>query len=194
MNWFHIYKDFVSSLSNPKSTPQETWLHGPVGVAKEAGELLDNVYRYWNYGKNVDKENILEECGDILYYLQLTLNQLDLNILDAMKNNMKKLQSRYPEGKFTEKAALERADKIEGDNLLTEATTSYGKIDNNLKPGTLVGVDPVNEWLHEEPSIQTKPKCHYCETEFNTGHELANHYSEGCIFSLPGSLGNPIGG
>ncbi len=43
-------------------------LHAAVGVSGEAGELLDAIKKTWIYEEPLDLENIIEECGDSLFY------------------------------------------------------------------------------------------------------------------------------
>lgn len=86
-------------------------LHAAVGVAGEGGELLDAIKKTWIYGKELDTENLLEECGDTLFYIQALLTECGFTLDDAMQHNMAKLAKRYPEG-YTDKAARDRADKV----------------------------------------------------------------------------------
>ena len=85
-------------------------LHAAVGVAGEAGELLDQVKKHWIYNKDLDHENILEECGDLLFYTTAVLIHSGWSLEEAMVHNMEKLAKRYPQG-YTDEAARERADK-----------------------------------------------------------------------------------
>ena len=43
-------------------------LHMYMGVAGELGELLDAIKKNVIYGKPLDTKNVLEECGDIMFY------------------------------------------------------------------------------------------------------------------------------
>ena len=87
-------------------------LHASVGVAGEAGELLDSIKKHWIYGADLDKENILEECGDLLFYVTACLLHSGFTLREAMEHNVEKLRKRYPEG-YTDQAARNRADKTE---------------------------------------------------------------------------------
>ena len=82
-------------------------LHGAIGVATEAGELLDAVKKALFYGKPVDETNILEECGDILWYMAAIADHYGFTFEQAMERNIAKLKKRYPE-KFTEEFAEHR--------------------------------------------------------------------------------------
>lgn len=85
-------------------------VHASMGIAGEAGEVIDAVKKTWIYGKPLDRENILEECGDLLFYISALLTQTGYTLDDAMNANMDKLKKRYPDG-YTDNAALARADK-----------------------------------------------------------------------------------
>lgn len=86
-------------------------LHAAVGVAGESGELLDAIKKTWIYNKPLDVENVLEECGDLLFYIQALLMQYGFTMGDAAQHNYAKLAKRYPAGTYTDQAAQERADK-----------------------------------------------------------------------------------
>ena len=86
-------------------------LHAAVGVAGEAGEVLDAIKKHWIYGAELDIENVLEECGDLLFYVTALLINSGFTIDEAMKHNIAKLKSRYPDG-YTDQAAQERLDKV----------------------------------------------------------------------------------
>lgn len=45
-------------------------LHMGIGIKSEAGELLDAVKRCAIYRKPLDRENIIEEIGDLLFYIE----------------------------------------------------------------------------------------------------------------------------
>ena len=77
----------------------------------ESGELADAIVRHICYGQPLDITNIKEECGDLLWYISLILDNVESSISEVMQHNIDKLRIRYPE-KFTEEAATKRADKV----------------------------------------------------------------------------------
>lgn len=85
-------------------------LHAQMGLAGEAGELTDAIKKHIFYGKPLDKENVREECGDILWYMALMLNEVGSSFEEVMSMNVSKLKTRYPDG-FTEEDAIRRQDK-----------------------------------------------------------------------------------
>ena len=86
-------------------------LHAQIGIAGEAGELADALKKWMVYGQDLDLENLKEECGDLLYYLTIMIDELGESIKSIAERNRAKLEQRYPEGEFSEKAAFDRADK-----------------------------------------------------------------------------------
>jgi NTP pyrophosphatase (non-canonical NTP hydrolase) len=82
-------------------------LHGTLGVATEGGELLDALKKYVFYGKELDVVNVAEEIGDVLWYLNLLLDELNIPLEKIMEQNIEKLTARYGE-KFSAFRALNR--------------------------------------------------------------------------------------
>lgn len=100
----------VSRLFIKPTDTQGRMVHASMGIAGEAGEIIDAVKKHWIYGKPLDRENILEECGDCMFYIEALLAECGYTIGDAIAYNVEKLAKRYPDG-FTESAAIARADK-----------------------------------------------------------------------------------
>lgn len=76
-------------------------LHAGIGMATESGEFLDMLKKHLYYGKPLDKVNLAEEVGDLMWYCAVAMDVLDIDFNDVLETNIKKLAARYPE-KFTE--------------------------------------------------------------------------------------------
>lgn len=107
------YAAFVAGRAKPMGGLTLDLLHGAVGIAGEAGELLDCVKKSWVYNKPLNRENLLEECGDVLFYLQHVINEAGWTMGDLRASNVAKLSRRYPDG-YSDAAAQARADKTAG--------------------------------------------------------------------------------
>lgn len=112
------YSHFVESLCKPgfqvlvDMKPADAHLvHMAMGVSGEAGELLDAIKKAAIYRKPLDRENVLEECGDLLFYIQGVLNYYDMTYDQVIALNRSKLSQRYSEGKYSDQQAQARADK-----------------------------------------------------------------------------------
>lgn len=88
-------------------TPYHDLLHGGMGVATEAGELLDVVKKQHAYGKEIDLVNLREEIGDVLWYLALLCRATGTTLDQVAYRNIDKLRTRYPH-KFSQAHALNR--------------------------------------------------------------------------------------
>lgn len=87
--------------------------HAATGVAGEAGELLDAVKKAVVYNKPLDIDNVIEELGDLEYYMEELRRQLQISRKLTLTRNMNKLERRYPGFNYTDQRAQERADKQE---------------------------------------------------------------------------------
>lgn len=112
------FTEMVMGLAKPgdviasNMTPEEAHLlHMAVGIAGEAGELLDAIKKHVIYKKELDIENVIEECGDLKFYMKGLMEPLGISDADAISHNIKKLGKRYEGHKYSDKAAQDRADK-----------------------------------------------------------------------------------
>lgn len=86
-----------------------------LGLGGESGEVLDLIKKKHYHG-GVDKkgvitkERILDECGDVLWYLTAMLGSQGFSLEDCMIANATKLSKRFPEGKFNFQQAREQRD------------------------------------------------------------------------------------
>ena len=112
------YSKFVSSRLKPLDGLKANLLHCAVGCSTEAGEFLSTAKKLWFYDKELDDkamENIVEELGDILFYLVGACNTISSTLSRIASENQAKLEKRYPVG-YSNEAALARADKGGNDN------------------------------------------------------------------------------
>ena len=117
------YADMVRFLAKPGKkiiedlTPERAHLwHMASCVQGEAGELFDAIKKPCIYGKSTfDRDNIVEELGDIEFYLEGLRQGLKISREETILANMEKLGKRYHEGKFSNEQAQARADKNESE-------------------------------------------------------------------------------
>ena len=86
-------------------------VHAAMGISGESGELLDAIKKHVVYGKVLDKENVIEELGDLLFYVQAMMNLLEIPEQRVLQHNADKLQARYKDMAYSDKAAQDRLDK-----------------------------------------------------------------------------------
>ena len=117
---FEQYKNFVKKVTSDTShdTPlfneRLTELNDEInvaqlltatyGIAGEAGEINDLTKKILFHGKPWNDENkakMLSEVGDMFWYLTHLMEVLGVEVEDVLDYNIKKLESRYPGGKFS---------------------------------------------------------------------------------------------
>lgn len=86
-------------------------IHMTMGVSGEAGELLDAIKKFTIYRKPLDLQNVIEELGDIEWFLQGIRQILDLDRTMILQANIDKLNKRYKLGTYSDTQAQDRADK-----------------------------------------------------------------------------------
>lgn len=106
------YKDFVETLIKKyPENPNLALAHSALGIGGESGELIDAIKRVAIYEKELDRENIIEELGDLNFFMTDIQNKFSISDEEIIEHNVKKLEKRYPKG-YSDSAAQERADKI----------------------------------------------------------------------------------
>ena len=111
------YRAFVYKKMKPGEeilatmTPLKADLsHSARGIATEAGEFNDAIKRWVDYDRKLDINNVIEEAGDLLFYLTNALTKLGIPIEVVIDRNVTKLDKRYKSG-YTDAEAEARADK-----------------------------------------------------------------------------------
>ena len=105
-------KEYIEQAKRSESSQvflegKERLLHAGMGIATEAGEFLDALKKSVFYGKELDRVNLKEELGDLLWYMAIAMDELGTDFETEMERNIEKLRARYPE-RFTKEKALER--------------------------------------------------------------------------------------
>jgi NTP pyrophosphatase (non-canonical NTP hydrolase) len=111
------HPELVTALAKPGSdilddlSPDQAFvLHMSIGVSGESGELLDAIKKWAIYQKPLDIDNVIEELGDIEFYLQGIRQAFCIDREDVLQANIEKLRKRYGQT-YSNAAAISRADK-----------------------------------------------------------------------------------
>ena len=78
--------------------PYDRLVNGVLGLTGEAGEVTDLVQKFLFQGHELDRDHIIEEVGDVLWYCALIADACGTDLDDVMQRNVDKLTLRYPEG------------------------------------------------------------------------------------------------
>ncbi len=90
--------------AEPKVKIDYDSLHASLGIVTEASEIADVYKKNIFYGRPLTPSKILDEAGDLLYYLARILDANGFTIADAINGNVAKLTARFGEAFSTEKA------------------------------------------------------------------------------------------
>lgn len=92
---------------------EELLLNGVMGLCGEAGEVIDLVKKARFQGHELDKEKLMLEISDCLWYCAVASYAIGYKLSDVMEANIKKLKERYPEG-FDKARSIGRREYREG--------------------------------------------------------------------------------
>lgn len=96
MTTFNEYLEFVRSM---KVYPEKHAIVYPaLGLSGEAGEIAEKVKKMLRGDKPLDKEAILKELGDPLWYITSLADDLGYTLQDVIDANVEKLTSRKERG------------------------------------------------------------------------------------------------
>lgn len=104
------YDAFVALLFKQQSADLMK-LHAALGMCGEAGEAADAIKREVIYGKPPNRENVVEELGDLRFYIQAAMMQYGITEQEVLQQNANKLCVRYKSLRYSDEAAIGRADK-----------------------------------------------------------------------------------
>jgi NTP pyrophosphatase (non-canonical NTP hydrolase) len=104
-------------------------LHAIIGIATEAGELMEAIQAKLEVQQNLDTVNLAEEVGDLNWYEALLIDALDADWDEVRERNIAKLRARYPD-KFDADKAINRDLKkereiLEGGDARMKAEEGY---------------------------------------------------------------------
>ncbi|KRM89794.1 nucleoside triphosphate pyrophosphohydrolase family protein [Liquorilactobacillus vini] len=74
-----------------------------LGLAGESGQLIDLIKNYTFRGKELDRQEMIHEMGDVLWYLSQIAQWADISFDEVAKTNIAALNKRYPNGYLPEK-------------------------------------------------------------------------------------------
>lgn len=100
--------------------PSPAFMHAVIGIADEAGELMEILKRAMYYGDAIDDDHVIEEHGDLMFYIirdcMRIAEKRGVNtqcIFQAvLDRNDAKLKARYPDGFSEGKATESGRDRV----------------------------------------------------------------------------------
>lgn len=72
--------------------------NGLMGLNGESGECIDILKKHKFQGHDLDKNKMIDELGDVLWYCAELAEGLNISLAEVAERNINKLCKRYPEG------------------------------------------------------------------------------------------------
>ena len=92
------YQKLAMTTLNRALDEKDILINGVMGLCGEAGEAIDIVKKHLAQGHPLDREHLIEELGDIAWYIAETATALEIELDEVFSRNIEKLKKRYPEG------------------------------------------------------------------------------------------------
>ncbi len=101
------YQEYALRTMNKELTKEEMLLNGLIGLCGESGEAIDILKKHLFHKHELDRDHLIEELGDIAWYLSEASSALDITLEEVLKRNIEKLSKRY-EGGFSSEKSINR--------------------------------------------------------------------------------------
>ena len=92
-----LYEGLAQRTSNT-SAPRDKLLNAALGLSGEVGEVNDLIKKYLFQGHELNKNRLIEEAGDVAWYLAELAVALETPLSEILIANIEKLKRRYPDG------------------------------------------------------------------------------------------------
>ena len=86
-------------------------LNGVLGLAGESGECCDIVKQNRFQGHELNKEHLIEELGDVMWYIAETASGLGVTLEEVAQYNLDKLHKRYHGNHFNKEDSIHRNEE-----------------------------------------------------------------------------------
>lgn len=95
---FNEYQKFAMRTCKKFDKEEEAIANVGLGLAGECGEVADIIKKHLVGAKEIDKEHLQEELGDILWYIAEACEVFNVDMQNVAVGNIKKLMKRFPNG------------------------------------------------------------------------------------------------
>ena len=102
------YQQLAARTMGPRTSEQQL-ANAALGLSGEAGEVADTIKKHLFHSHPLDREAIVKELGDCLWYVAGMATALGVSLAEVGERNIDKLRRRYPDG-FSAERSLNRAE------------------------------------------------------------------------------------
>ena len=105
------YQDLASRTMSDYANDNFATAVYSMGLAGEAGEVVDYLKKVVGHGHPLDKDILSKELGDVLWYVAALCAHNGLSMSEVAQGNVDKLKVRYPDG-FSSERSISRTDEV----------------------------------------------------------------------------------
>ena len=98
------YQKLAMTTLNKDLSKKDILINGVMGLCGESGEVIDLVKKHLHQGHELNKEKIIDELGDVCWYIAEISYVLDVPFEEVLSKNIEKLKKRFPNGFEVEKS------------------------------------------------------------------------------------------
>lgn len=98
------YQQLALRTAGDHGDAQHRLMYTALGLNGEAGEVAEIIKKALFHGHDLDKDMLLKELGDVMWYVAVLADTLGLSLDEVGKENIAKLRRRYPEGFSSERS------------------------------------------------------------------------------------------
>ncbi|KRM44456.1 nucleotide pyrophosphohydrolase [Lentilactobacillus parafarraginis] len=93
------FDDYQKSANRTLMGKEQVLTNCALGLTGESGEVADLVRKYTFQSNRLDKDQLVKEMGDVLWYLSQIAEWADIPFDEVAADNIKRLEQRYPDTK-----------------------------------------------------------------------------------------------
>lgn len=97
MTDFASYERAAARTINPSLDENGRLIDAAAGLSEEAGEVLSLVRKHLYQGRELDRDKLEKELGDVLWCLAMTARAAGLSLDRIAEANIRKLEERHPD-------------------------------------------------------------------------------------------------
>ena len=103
------YQGLAMRTVNADIEKKDMLVNSVMGLCGESGEAIEILKKHIFHGKDLDRDHLIKELGDVAWYLAEAATALDIPLEEIFARNIEKLKARYPDG-FSKERAIHRAE------------------------------------------------------------------------------------
>ena len=101
------YQKLAMTTLNKDIPQDQIIVNACLGLSGEVGEVNDLLKKHLFQGHDLNKKDLINELGDIAWYLAEAATALGIDLEDIFVGNIEKLRKRFPNG-FTVENSINR--------------------------------------------------------------------------------------